>query len=54
VNNNKNTIVLRLGLEKSKQLINNLYDELNRDIMNLSQNYPNLIGIVNWMKDRNK
>lgn len=52
--NNKNTIVLRLGLEKSKQLINNLYDELNHDIMNLSQNYPNLIGIVNWMKDRNK
>lgn len=54
LNNNKNTVVLRLGLEESKQLINNLYDELNRDIMNLSQNYPNLIGIVNWMKDRNK
>jgi geranylgeranyl pyrophosphate synthase len=52
--NNKNTIVLRLGLEKSKLLINNLYEELNHDIMNLSQNYPNLIGIVNWMKDRNK
>lgn len=52
--NNKNTIVLRLGLEKSKLLINNLYDELNRDIINLSQNYPNLIGIINWMKDRNK
>jgi len=52
--NNKNTIVLRLGLEKSKLLINNLYQELNHDIMNLSQNYPNLIGIVNWMKDRNK
>jgi len=52
--NNKNTIELRLGLEKSKLLINNLYEELNHDIMNLSQNYPNLIGIVNWMKDRNK
>lgn len=54
VNNNKNTIVVQLGLEKSKQLINNLYEELNRDIINLSQNYPNLTGIVNWMKDRNK
>lgn len=53
-NNNKNTIVVQLGLEKSKQLINNLYEELNRDIMNLSQNYPNLTGIINWMKDRNK
>lgn len=52
--NKKNTVVLRLGLEQSKQLISNLYDELNRDIINLSQNYPNLIGIVNWMKDRNK
>lgn len=54
LNNNKNTIVLRLGLNESKQLISNLYDELNRDIINLSQNYPNLIEIVNWMKDRNK
>jgi geranylgeranyl pyrophosphate synthase len=54
LNNNKNTVVLRLGLMDSKQLISNLYDELNRDIINLSQNYPNLIGIVNWMKDRNK
>lgn len=53
-NNNKNTIVFQLGLEKSKQLINNLYEELNRDIMNLSQNYPNLTEIINWMKDRNK
>lgn len=52
--NKKNTVVLRLGLEQSKQLISNLYDELNRDIINLSQNYPNLIGIINWMKDRNK
>ncbi len=54
LNNNKNTVVLRLGLDESKQLISNLYDELNRDIINLSQNYPNLIGIINWMKDRNK
>jgi len=52
--NKKNTVVLRLGLEQSKQLISDLYDELNRDIINLSQNYPNLIGIINWMKDRNK
>jgi geranylgeranyl diphosphate synthase, type II len=52
--NNKNTIVLRLGLEKSKQLINDLFDELNRDIIDLSRNYPYLIGIINWMKDRNK
>ncbi len=54
INNQKNTVVLKLGIEKSKELINNLYDELNHDIINLSQNYPNLIGIVNWMKDRNK
>ena len=54
ITNHKNTVVLRLGLEASKTLINNLYDELNHDIITLSQNYPNLIGIVNWMKDRNK
>ncbi len=54
IKNNKNTVVLRLGLEQSKELINNLYDELNRDIINLSRNYPNLIAIINWMKDRNK
>ena len=54
INNQKNTVVLKLGIEKSKELINNLYDELNHDIINLSQNYPNLIGIVNWMKDRNR
>lgn len=54
INNQKNTVVLKLGIEKSKELINNLYDEINHDIINLSQNYPNLIGIVNWMKDRNK
>ena len=54
LNNHKNTVVLKLGLEDSKVLINNLYQELNHDIMNLSQNYPNLIGIINWMKDRNK
>jgi hypothetical protein len=54
INNQKNTVVLKLCIEKSKELINNLYDELNHDIINLSQNYPNLIGIVNWMKDRNK
>lgn len=54
INNQKNTVVLKLGIEKSKELINNLYEELNHDIINLSQNYPNLIGIVNWMKDRNR
>ncbi len=54
LNNNKNTVVLKLGLDKSKELINNLYQELNHDIINLSQNYPNLIGVINWMKDRNK
>lgn len=54
LNNNKNTLVVQLGLEKSKQLINNLYEELNRDIMNLSQKYHNLQEIINWMKDRNK
>lgn len=52
--NQKNTVVIKLGIEKSKELINDLYVELNHDIMNLSQNYPNLIGIINWMKDRNK
>lgn len=54
LNNHKNTVVQKLGLEKSKEMINNLYEELNHDIINLSQNYPNLIGIINWMKDRNK
>jgi len=54
ISNHKNTVVIKLGLDKSKELINKLYDELNHDIMNLSQNYPNLIGIINWMKDRNK
>ncbi len=54
LNNHKNTVIEFLGLERSKLSINELYDELNRDIMLLNETYPKLLDIVHWMKDRIK
>ena len=52
--NQKKTVIEFLGLETTKAKINALYAELNRDIMSLNEIYPQLLDILQWMKDRIK
>ena len=52
--NHKKTVLEFWGIDKTQVKINELYDELNRDIMLLNEPYPQLLEIVNWMKDRIK
>lgn len=54
LDNHKKTVIEFLGIEGTKVKINELYAELNRDIMLLNETYPELLDIVNWMKDRIK
>ena len=52
--NNKKTVLEFWGIDQTKDRINELYEALNRDIMLLNEPYPQLLEIVNWMKDRIK
>jgi geranylgeranyl diphosphate synthase type II len=52
--NHKKTVIEFLGIEATRLKINELYAELNRDIMLLNETYPHLLDIVHWMKDRIK
>ena len=54
LDNHKKTVIEFLGIDATKLKINELYAELNRDIMLLNETYPLLMDIVNWMKDRIK
>ena len=54
LDNHKKTVIEFLGIEATKLKINELYAELNRDIMMLNETYPHLLDIVHWMKDRIK
>lgn len=54
LDNHKKTVLEFWGIDMTKVKINELYDELNRDIMLLNETYPQLSDIVNWMKDRIK
>lgn len=54
LDNHKNTVIEFLGIEATELKINELYAELNRDIMMLNETYPLLSDIVHWMKDRIK
>ena len=54
LDNHKKTVIEFLGIEATKLKINELYAELNRDIMLLNETYPLLMDIVHWMKDRIK
>ena len=54
LDNHKKTVIEFLGIDATKLKINELYAELNRDIMLLNETYPTLMDIVHWMKDRIK
>lgn len=54
LDNHKKTVIEFLGVDATKLKINELYAELNRDIMLLNETYPLLMDIVHWMKDRIK
>ena len=54
LDNHKKTVIEFLGIDATKLKINELYAELNRDIMLLNETYPLLMDIVHWMKDRIK
>ena len=54
LDNHKKTMIEFLGIDATKLKINELYAELNRDIMLLNETYPLLMDIVHWMKDRIK
>ena len=54
LDNHKKTMIEFLGIDATKLKINELYAELNRDIMLLTETYPLLRDIVHWMKDRIK
>jgi geranylgeranyl pyrophosphate synthase len=54
LDNHKKTVIEFLGIDATKVKINELYAELNRDIMMLNETYPLLLDIVHWMKDRIK
>lgn len=54
LDNHKKTVIEFLGFDATKLKINELYAELNRDIMLLNETYPLLMDIVHWMKDRIK
>ena len=54
LDSHKKTVIEFLGVDATKLKINELYAELNRDIMLLNETYPLLMDIVHWMKDRIK
>ena len=54
LDNHKKTVIEFLGIDATKLKINELYAELNREIMLLNETYPTLKDIVHWMKDRIK
>ena len=54
LDNHKKTVIEFIGIDATKLKINELYAELNRDIMLLNETYPLLMDIVHWMKDRIK